>query len=129
MARTQLKSSWVTDVPFNIAKHRLAEFLNQCRMRIVSERSGEIVADQGSELITRFVGGWFINPALFPKRTLIRLHPSLHPRERGIKVKVVIEETLTSRLLDPIFKRRYEFYFKEWMSALRSQLPDVERLQ
>lgn len=119
MARVQLKDSWVCAAPYDTATQRVREFLNQHQMKVVSSEEGEVVADQGSQLTTRFIGGWLGNPANFPKRATIRLHSV----ELGASIEATIEETLGFGWLDPRFQKRYEDYFKQWMNALRNVLP------
>jgi len=121
MARAELKNSWVTATPIDTAKQKVQDFLKQGQMTIVSSREDEIIADQGSQLTTRFVGGWLANPADFPKRATIHLHCV----EPGVQVEATIEETLGFGWLDPKFKERYEQYFIQWMNALRQLLPPI----
>jgi len=121
MARVQFSDSWTitTSIDIETAKRRLRKFLNQHSMKLVSTQAGEITCEQGSQLTTRLLGGWFVNPMGLPKRARIRLHPTTS----GIQIEAAIEETLGVGWLDPKFQRRYEDYFREWMDALRSALP------
>ena len=122
MARTHLKHSWETSSTIEAAKPKLGDFLDQNKMNVVSQDYAEalnVTADQGSQLITRLLGGWFVNPIHFPKRARI----SLYPMDGGIRVEATIEETLGVSWFDRAFQNRYEGYFRTWMDALLSVFP------
>jgi hypothetical protein len=123
MSRIQLQNSWLTNLPVDMARHHLDRFLKHHAMTMVGDASGlALEMKQGSQFITRLLGGWFIDPKYFPKRAVIRLHPA----EQGLIIEAFIEETFGLGYLDSHFKSRYEGYFHYWMNALRSVLPPVQ---
>ena len=122
MARAELRDSWTTDASMDVARQVLRVFLLQHRMSVVRDYGGTAVdVKQGSQFITRFLGGWFVNPRNFPKRAVIRFSPY----GQLLKVDASIEETLGFGYLDPYFKSRYADYFQFWMNALKDALPPV----
>jgi hypothetical protein len=122
MGRVQLNDSWTANTPIDLANDGLRRFFTQQQMIVVQEHAGPAIeVRQGSQLITRLLGGWFVNPKHFPKRAEIRLCPS----EKGLRVDVLIEETLGLGFLDSHFKSRYEGYFQYWMDELKRVLPPV----
>lgn len=87
-------------------------------MKIVADDEGTLHAKQGSQAVTRLLGGWFVNSAKLPKAVTIAFSPSGEATE----VTAHIEESLGFGLLDPKFKKKYETYFASWMTGLRSAL-------
>jgi hypothetical protein len=123
MGRVQLNSSWTINLPSDVARQRLDLFFTQHKMRVVQDHAGTAIElKQGSQLITRLIGGWFVNPKTFPKRAEIRLIPT----EQGFRVEALIEEALGPGFLDSHLKSRYEDYFQYWMNALRGLLPPIQ---
>lgn len=122
MPRTQLNSSWVTNLSLDSAMQRVRSFLSHQNMKVISERASgtvEITCDQGSQFTTRMLGGWVVDPVNYPKRAKICLHPT----SGGLQVEITIWETLGFGLLDSKFKRRYEEFFGKWAESLKLALP------
>ncbi len=92
------------------------------KVSIVESRDGEIAGKQGSQLVTRLLGGWFVKPATFPKLLAIRYEK----HNSGCLINVRIEESMGFGVLDAHFKSRYEDYFSEFMEALKRELPPGE---
>lgn len=123
MGRVHLNDSWITNTPIDLANEVLRRFLAQQQMTVGQAQAGsEIEARQGSQLITRLLGGWFVNPKQLPKRAEIRLNPT----EQGLRIEVFIEETLGLGYLDSIMKARYESYFQSWVHELKGVLHPVQ---
>ena len=125
MSRAELRNGWFTNISLEKGKSIAELFCNQNGMRIDRVNSGEvveIVASQGSQLKTRLLGGWFINPVNFPKRAIVLLQVA----EGGTHVAAQIEETLGFGILDPHFKSKYETYFHQWMDDLAVALPPIK---
>ncbi len=122
MSRAQLQDSWKTNVPIDQARQKLGLLFQQHSMTIVQADDDTVEVTQGSQFITRFLGGWFVDPRDFPKNA--RVH--LAPNENGVIVQASIEETLGFGYLDSHFKSRYETYFQFWMNMLKRELPPVQ---
>jgi hypothetical protein len=119
MARAELVDSWVTSVTINEILSKIQSFFAHHNISVDQICEGEIRGKQGSQLTTRLLGGWFVNPARFPKRMSI----SFRPVENGVQIEARIEEALGIGVLDRKFKDRYESYFVEWMTALKKEVP------
>jgi hypothetical protein len=98
----------------------LKAFLAQKQMTVV-QLEPALEVTQGSQLVTRLLGGWFVNPKQLPRRAEIRLSPA----EGGARVEVLIEETLGFGYLDGNMKARYESYFQSWLHELKGVLHPV----
>lgn len=118
MARAQLRDSWTTTISIDAARQKLAVFFTNHRMSVVQGTETTVELKQGSQLTTRLLGGWFVDPSNFPKRAEIRLSSSEH----GLRIEAMIEEALSFGVLDSHFKSRYENYFQVWMNALKNEL-------
>lgn len=123
MSRAQLRDSWKTNTPIDLARQKLGVFFTQHGMSVVQDHAGRAIeVKQGSQFITRLLGGWFVDPKNFPKRARVCLLPT----EQGLTIEAVIEESIGFGFLDSHFKSRYEGYFQFWMNALKSELPPVQ---
>lgn len=114
MARVWLEESFVARDPATIAA-RVHGFARGESMKIVREGGAELELKQGSQLTTRMLGGWLLPARVAPKRARVRW------RDDGT-VEARIEESLGFGWIDPIFKQKYETYFREWMAGLRRSL-------
>ncbi len=122
-AAGEAADSWITPFPPDEVRQRIERLLATHKVRIVQADDDEIAGKQGSQFLTRLLGGWFVNPAKFPK--LIAIQYARHGS--GSKVEVRIEETMGVGVLDGHFKNRYESYFAEFISTLRRELRPVEQ--
>ncbi|MEQ8789214.1 MAG: hypothetical protein RIC55_23070 [Pirellulaceae bacterium] len=122
MARAELESRWITRCNTDEIARFLERFCGRHRVKVVGRREGELVGKQGSQWKTRLLGGWFVNPADFPKRITIHYQP----RGADCEVHVRMEETMGLGILDAHFKGRYESYFNEWMEQLQYSIPPVD---
>lgn len=116
MARAQLANAWVVSGDIAAVRTPVQDFLLDEGMEIVDEEPDRVEVRQGSQMRTRILGGWFVSPRTIPKRATV----SLHQTADGVRIEASIEESMGFGLLDPIFKRKYEAYFADWMSRLRS---------
>lgn len=123
MARAEAVDSWITPLPPDEVRQRVERLLAAHKVRLDHAGDGEITGKQGSQFLTRLLGGWFVNPATFPKLIAIRYtgHGS------GSRVEVRIEETMGVGVLDSHFKSRYEGYFAEFVSTVKQQLPPADQ--
>ena len=125
MARAEIVDSWVTAVAPGEVRQKIKRLLASHKVRIAEALDGKITGKQGSQFLTRLLGGWFVGPATLPKLVAI----AFEGRESGCRVDVRIEEAMGFGVMDAHFKSRYEEYFVEFVSALRRELPPVERGQ
>ena len=121
-SRAFLHDEWITNSTLTEAVRRLYIFFSQNEMKLVSQTQGDplyIVAEQGSQFMTRFIGGWFVNPVKFPKRAtlVIATVPG------GVSIEALIEETLGFGILDTGFRDRYLGYFRTWLYNLHQLFP------
>ena len=121
MARVRLRDTWY--VPFSPDELRaeLLRFLRKRRMQVVDEEDGEfatIRAEQGSQLWTRLLGGWFVSATRLPKRATLTFSATT----KGTVLRAGIEESLGFGILDPLLAGKYKNYFEEWMQDLEDAL-------
>ena len=114
MARAELEDRWIVDAELNKVRRRVEKYLDGTGMSWEEEVEDEFQAQEGSQLKTRLLGGWFVSPESLPKQATIRLKQV----EGGVKVWAVIEETMGFGFLDPILKEKYEKYFERWLDDL-----------
>ncbi|MBC8877281.1 MAG: hypothetical protein H8E44_48250 [Planctomycetes bacterium] len=122
MARAEIVDSWATAVAPDEVRQRIERLCASHKVRIAEALDGKITGKQGSQFLTRLLGGWFVGPATLPK--LVAIHWESH--ESGCKVDVRIEEAMGFGVMDAHFKSRYEEYFVEFVSALKRELPPLE---
>ncbi len=116
-SRVSRSDTWVLVVSDAQRVHHVAtSYIYATRMRIRADVDGAIEAQQGSQFLTRLIGGWFIGRRWLPKRAVIRVLRD----PGGIRIEATIEEKLGFGLLDPKFRRRYEGYFAAWLAGLRN---------
>ena len=77
VARAKRVDSWITSVPINEIRPKIQNFFTMHGVNIDQINDGEIIGKQGSQLITRLLGGWFVNQAKFPKRIFDQLQNHL----------------------------------------------------
>jgi hypothetical protein len=102
----------------HLVRDRLLQFFQRHDMRLLSEANGVLAVEQGSQLKTRLLGGWFVGAESLPKRAHLRCDPM----PVGARVVVRIEESLGFGLLDGLLKEKYEAYFHNWMMNLAAAL-------
>jgi hypothetical protein len=118
MARAELKTSWIVSGEIEGVQTAMRKFLNQRGMRVVDESDSEIRFAQGSQFLTRFLGGWFVSSAWLPKTGRLVATET----ETGVRIRASIEESLGFGYFDPLLKSKYEKFFEEWMNDLQSVL-------
>jgi hypothetical protein len=114
MARVDLEASWT--LPGNIEDLRDAvrEFLRRKRIRFNAVSAGEIRFNLGSQLWTRLLGGWLVSAETLPMGGIIETKET----DDGLRMWVLIEETLGLGFLDPLLKSKYKSFFDSWMNDL-----------
>lgn len=119
--RAGMWDQWDTGLSVQAALERVQRLAYEWEFETVFRTDHEVILQQGSQVKTRFIGGWFADPKRFPKKTRVRVTPAT-----GVsRVEVAVFETLGFGFLDPHFKRRYEEYFASWIEAMRLALPPV----
>ncbi len=73
--------------------------------KVEDHGDGGLDARQGSQVITRLFGGWFVNPTKLPKRLAAE-------REDG-GMAITVEESIGFGYMDPKTRRKYEEAFAE----------------
>lgn len=73
----------------------------------VDRTNGALHATQGSQLRTRLFGGWFVKPAVLPKRL------EALPAADGEGYDVTVAEALGVGYVDRLFRRRYDAAFDD----------------
>jgi hypothetical protein len=114
MARVWLEESFTARDPASVAA-RVYGYARSESMKVVRDSGSELELEQGSQITTRMLGGWILPARIAPKRARVRW------REDGT-VEARIEESLGFGWIDPIFRQKYEAYFREWMEGLRRSL-------
>jgi hypothetical protein len=121
MARAELAESWVTAAAPGKVLETIERLFAAHKVGVIEAGGGRIRGKQGSQFLTRLLGGWFVSPAVFPKLFSIRYEQC----EPGSRVDVRIEEAMGFGVLDSHFKSRYEGYFAEFMAAVKRELPPL----
>jgi hypothetical protein len=117
-SRAASKDEWDTRVTEGEAQRRVLSLAAVWGFAAVLEPEG-VALQQGSQLMTRVFGGWFVNPKRLPKRGYVQITPA----GNGSHIDVAIYEMLEFALVDPHLKRRYDAFCRNWTSALRTVLP------
>jgi hypothetical protein len=102
VARVELQETWITKSD--------AEAVHDALIRVVKRRR-----TQGSQILTRLLGGWFVPASWLPKQASIRFRLAAD----GVRVRASIEESMGFGLLDPILMRKYQGYFEQFVDDLR----------
>src|SRR5262245_42039012 len=71
MARAELVASWITSKDKEAIRGAAVGILNEHKFRCQEESAGEIIASQGSQFLTRLLGGWFVPASWLPKRVSV----------------------------------------------------------
>jgi hypothetical protein len=114
LARVEVKDSWLVDGDILAVLDALRTFVKVSGFKIVDEQTNEIRVKQGSQLLTRLLGGWFVSAATLPKAATV----SVRHRDDGVLVRALIEETLGFGIMDPILADKYRVFFERWMDDL-----------
>ena len=101
----------------------LIRVIKRHRMRLVRNSEGRIRATQGTQVLTRLLGGWFVPASWLPKQTAIRFRLAAD----GVRVRASIEESMGFGVLDPILQRKYQGYFEQFIDDLREASGRVGR--
>jgi len=119
MARVELNDAWVVTGDVALIERKVIDFINERKMRVTDKEGGQINVRQGSQLLTRLLGGWFVPPSWIPKRAAVKISDA----SGGVRIEASIEESLGRGILDPVFKRKYQTYFERWMTDLKNAAP------
>ncbi len=114
MARVEVEDSWIVAGDRAEVRRAVERFFQQRKMQIITQEDREFVAKQGSQLLTRLLGGWFVPATWLPKRATVRLRQV----EGGTRVSAVIEETMGFGFIDPLFEKKYRNFFEAWVDEL-----------
>jgi hypothetical protein len=123
MARVELKESWVVEGDIGAVRDALRTFVKVSGFKIVEEQANEIRVKQGSQFLTRLLGGWFVSPTTLPKAATLRVRQ----KEDGVLVRASIEETMGFGILDPILADKYRAFFDRWLDDLARVSEDTTR--
>ena len=119
MARVELSESWDLDGEVKAVRRDVLAFCERRKMRLVEERKQRLVLEQGSQFLTRFLGGWFVPAEWLPKQATIQLS-EMGPGQ--MRVRVLLEEALGFGILDPMLARKYETFFQQWLDDFEDGL-------
>ncbi len=114
MARVELQDSWLADGDVHSVQDAVRLFCKRNKVTIAEEYGNEIRVKQGSQFLFRLLGGWFVSPATLPKKGTITFRQT----DKGVRVRVLLEETMGFGILDPILQKKYESYFDELMDLM-----------
>lgn len=121
MARAELEESWITAQDAEeLRTAALGILRRRRRMGVRDDQDGELILTEGSQLLTRLLGGWFVPASWLPKRVTVNYRRAAD----GLRVRACFEETMGFGYLDPILKSKYERYFVEVMDELRDACGD-----
>jgi hypothetical protein len=115
MARVDLEDTWTTAGDAPAVKAALRGFFRRRKMQPVEEIGDELRIRQGSQLLTRLLGGWFVPATWLPKRAAVLVRQTAD----GVRIRATIEEAMGLGVMDPLLKRKYQGFFETWMDDLR----------
>lgn len=104
MSRIDHQAVFETSYPIDVLTRKIKQFCALNQIKIERESNNCLEARQGSQLVTRFLGGWFVNPAQFPKKIVFTLSS---PQPDKNQVMLTFNEDLGFGFLDSKFKERY----------------------
>ena len=119
VARVELNEAWAVTGDVATVERKVIDFINERKMRVTEKEGGQIHVRQGSQLLTRLLGGWFVPSSWIPKRAAVKISGLIG----GVRIEASIEESLGPGILDPVFKRKYQTYFERWMTDLKNAVP------
>jgi hypothetical protein len=76
MARVELEDTWTARGDVAGVRAMLLRFGKLHKMKIIDETDDELRLKQGSQFLTRLLGGWFVPASWLPKRATIVLQPA-----------------------------------------------------
>jgi hypothetical protein len=116
MARVELQDKWIVAGKLDAVRAAVLTYLKITGMKIVEESGNQVRAKQGSQFLTRLLGGWFVSAATLPKAVIVSTRQTVD----GVLVRARIEETMGFGFLDPILAGKYDAFFEKWMTDLES---------
>lgn len=121
MAHVDLAESWLVRGDGRELRKYAREFCEDRQMRIAEDRTQVVVAEQGSQLGTRLLGGWFVPVTWLPKRARVQISEASEGRFR---VRVLLEDTLGFGIMDPLLRKKYEGFFESWLDDFEEGLEE-----
>jgi hypothetical protein len=116
MPRVVSKETWIVSGDIESIWRVVRAFFKRNKMRLVDERDEEM--EQGSQFLTRVLGGWSVPAAWLPKRARVLLKQV----DDGVLVQATIEESLGFGVMGPVLAKKYQKYFDTWLDDLRDAL-------
>jgi hypothetical protein len=81
MARVELEDTWIAKGDMDTVHVMLRRFFKIHKMRLTGEHPDELQVYQGSQFLTRLIGGWIVPATWLPKRAALFLRPWAAPAE------------------------------------------------
>lgn len=118
MSRVQLNKTFKSSLDSQELKTKLISFLEEKKFKTSTNESNLIVANQGSQFISRLIG-FVLSPAGFlPKMITLKIQKAGDKAE----VEATMDETVGFGILDPLSKKKYSQYFESVLVDLEKAL-------
>ncbi|HCL56921.1 MAG TPA: hypothetical protein DHW82_07930 [Spirochaetia bacterium] len=118
MARVELQDNWKTEKSESEIREALPLFFKKNKIKIMEETESHLKLKQGSQFLTRLIGGWFVPGAWLPKKISLEIAKE----QSGSQITVLIEESLGIGIMDSMFKKKYSAYFETLMEELKKSI-------
>jgi hypothetical protein len=110
-SRVELKETIKINKNLNL---EIKNFLEQEKITIIEYSNSTIIAKEGSQFLTRLLGGWFVPVSWLPKKITIII--------KELEIDFLIEETLGFGILDSFFRERYKKSFQDFLSKFKAKI-------
>lgn len=118
MSHAQLTKTIPSDLNSETLKQKLISFLEEKKFKISTNQENLIVANQGSQLISRLIGFWLSPVGFLPKMITVELNKS----DSKLELQIIMEDTIGFGIVDPISKNKYKKYFESVLADLEKAL-------
>ena len=116
MARVEQTDTWKVEGEIAVIGQAVRYYCRQCGMSAASDQVQALELLQGSQFLTRLIGGWLVPARWLPMRAVIQFS---QVEGKAVQIRALIEEALGFGFLDPILADKYRNHFERWMNGLR----------
>jgi hypothetical protein len=110
-SRIKLKETIKINKNLNL---EIKTFLEQEKTTIIEYSNSIIIAKEGSQFLTRLLGGWFVPAKWLPKKITIIF--------KELEIDFLIEETLGFGILDSFFREKYKKSFQDFLTKFKTKI-------
>lgn len=118
MSRVQLNKTFQSNSDSEALTQKLISFLEEKKFKISTNEEGLIVANQGSQFISRLIGFMLSPVGFLPKMITLKIKKL----DNKTEVEATLDETVGFGILDPLSKKKYARYFESVLVDLEKAL-------